>query len=103
MINEPEKIKCPSCKKYTSKILLKKLAKEYERGLEYLCVCSHEWGGTETIIDQIEKIRAENNKNWMNLLRIALKYAPEEAKETFNKITNCDVKINKLMKEINNE
>jgi len=39
----------------------------------------------------------------MNLLRIALKYAPEEAKETFNKITNCDVKINKLMKEINNE
>jgi len=53
-----------------------------------------------SIIDQIEKIRAENNKNWMNLLRLALKYAPEEAKETFNKITDCDKKINDLMKEM---
>ena len=32
-------------------------------------------------IDKIEKIRAENNKNWMNLLRLALKYAPEESKK----------------------
>ena len=52
------------------------------------------------IIDEIEKIRVKNNKLWMNLLRLALKYAPEEAKEIFNKITECDMKINKLMKEI---
>ena len=54
-------------------------------------------------IDKIEKIRAENNKNWMNLLRLALKHAPEEAKEIFNKITECDLEINKLMKELGNE
>ena len=54
-------------------------------------------------IDKIEQIRSENNKNWMNLVRLALKYAPEEAKEIFNKITECDMKINKLMKEIGND
>lgn len=53
-----------------------------------------------TIIDQIEQVRAENNRNWMQLLRLALKYAPEEAKEIFNKITECDLKINKLMRRI---
>jgi len=52
------------------------------------------------IIDEIEKIRSENNKNWMNLLRLAKKYAPEEAKEIFNKIIECDMKISRLMKEL---
>ena len=52
------------------------------------------------IIDEIEKIRAKNNKLWMNLLRLALKYAPEEAKEIFNKIAEYDAEINKLMMKI---
>jgi len=51
-------------------------------------------------IDKIEKIRAENNKNWMNLLRLAIKYAPKEANGIFIKITDCDKKINDLMKEM---
>jgi len=54
-----------------------------------------------TIIDQIEQVRTENNHNWMQLLRLTVKYAPEEAKEIFNKITECDIKINKLMRRIN--
>ena len=29
------------------------------------------------IIDQIEKVRSKNNKNWMDILRLAYKYAPE--------------------------
>lgn len=55
------------------------------------------------IIKQIEQIRSENNKNWMNLLRIALKYAPEETKEIFNKITENDMKISKLMRKFDND
>lgn len=33
------------------------------------------------IIDQIEAIRAKNNKNWMDVLRLAFKHAPKEAAE----------------------
>ncbi len=32
----------------------------------------------EKIIDQIENVRKKNNTNWMNILRIAFKYAPKE-------------------------
>jgi len=28
-------------------------------------------------VDKIESIREKNNKNWMGLLRLAIKYAPE--------------------------
>ena len=33
------------------------------------------------IIDKIEQIRSKNNINWMNILRLAFKYAPDEARE----------------------
>ena len=32
------------------------------------------------IVNQIEKIRSNNNKNWMDLLRLALIKAPKESK-----------------------
>ena len=35
------------------------------------------------IINKIEKIRAKNNKQWMNLLKLAIKYAPVQAKNNF--------------------
>ena len=38
------------------------------------------------IIDEIEKIRTKNNVNWMDVLRLAFKHAPEEAKELMKKI-----------------
>ena len=31
------------------------------------------------IIDSIEQVRTKNNKNWMDLLRLAFQHAPEEA------------------------
>ena len=96
------------------------ICKKPAKNTKYPCIyCSgNQWGKPEIVneyenfkeaksnfidnitINKIEKIRSENNKNWMNLLRLALKYAPEEAKEIFNKITECDMKISKLMKEI---
>ena len=30
------------------------------------------------IIQQIENVRKKNNKNWMNLLRLAFDYAPKK-------------------------
>ena len=33
------------------------------------------------IIDKIEKVRKKNNINWMNLMKIAFKFAPQEAKK----------------------
>ena len=31
------------------------------------------------IIKQIEKVRSKNNKNWMDILRLAFKHSPKEA------------------------
>lgn len=55
---------------------------------------------TEQIIDEIQKIRAKNNKCWMDILRIAFESAPYRAKKIFKNITSNDAKINKLSKEL---
>lgn len=49
------------------------------------------------IITQIENIRKNNNKNWMNLLRLAFDYAPKDAAKILKKINMCDNKINSLV------
>ena len=33
------------------------------------------------IIDEVQKIRSNNNINWMDILRLSFTHAPEEAKE----------------------
>ena len=53
-----------------------------------------------TIVNLIEKTRSKNNKNWMNLLRIALKYAPKESSLVLKKININDKKISKLVSKI---
>lgn len=54
----------------------------------------------ESLINQIQEIRTKNNRNWMNMLRLAFKYAPQEAKEIMQNITECDAQINKLSKKL---
>ncbi len=51
----------------------------------------------QKIITQIEKIRRNNNKNWMNLLRIAFKHAPKQTAAVMKKINKCDMQINALV------
>ncbi len=53
------------------------------------------------IIDQIEKIRSKNNTNWMDILRIAFRYAPDEAAKVMANIYKQDEKISKLAKKLN--
>ena len=55
---------------------------------------------SDEIIDEIQKIRTQNNKAWMDLLRLAFKQAPDEAKGIFSEITENDRKINELSKEL---
>ena len=52
------------------------------------------------IIDKIEKTRTKNNVNWMNIIRIALKNAPEETIKTMAKINSQDKKISSFFKKI---
>jgi hypothetical protein len=52
------------------------------------------------LIDEIEKIRTQNNINWMDLLRLAFKSAPEEAILLVRKINKDDQQISKIFAEL---
>ena len=52
------------------------------------------------IIDAIEKVRSKNNINWMNVLRLAFKYSPSEARDIVAKINEDDKKIGNLLKQL---
>ena len=52
------------------------------------------------IIRKIEKTRKKNNINWMDILRLAFKYSPIEAKKIMIKIYQDDTKISKLIKKL---
>ena len=52
------------------------------------------------IIDQIEKIRAKNNVNWMDLLRLAFKLDAKSADKIMKKINYDDKKIAQLLSKL---
>ena len=51
-------------------------------------------------INKIEQVRKKNNKNWMDILRIAFKFAPEKTSIVFAQIHDQDKKINLLAKKL---
>ncbi len=44
----------------------------------------------KTIIDRIRRIRASNNHNWMDILKLALKHAPDDTRTLLEGIINND-------------
>jgi beta-lactamase class D len=52
------------------------------------------------IIKQIEKVRAKNNKNWMDLYRLAFKIAPDESVKIIKKILSKDMTVSNLAKKL---
>ena len=52
------------------------------------------------IIDEIEKIRTKNNKNWMDILRLAFKHSPEEASKILSEIYKEDKAISALTSKL---
>ena len=43
------------------------------------------------IIDQIQNVRSKNNKYWMDVLRLAFKFAPDQASKLMKKINVNDI------------
>lgn len=52
------------------------------------------------IIDKIEKVRSKNNVNWMDVLRVALKHAPDETIRLMKDINQKDKKISNLFSSV---
>ena len=52
------------------------------------------------IVKKIELARSKNNKNWMDLLRLAIKKAPKQAKIILKRINSQDKNISKLLSKI---
>jgi len=52
------------------------------------------------IISQISNIRSKNNKNWMDLLKLAFKKDPKTSAKILSRITKFDQQISKLTKKL---
>lgn len=52
------------------------------------------------VIDEIERVRTKNNKNWMDLLRLAFRHAPEDAAAIMAEIYREDSDISKLSEKL---
>lgn len=54
----------------------------------------------EERIDRIERIRANNNRHWMDVVRLALKIAPDDTRRLLDQIAEGDDEVRQLTKEI---
>jgi hypothetical protein len=52
------------------------------------------------IIKQIEIVRSKNNKNWMDLYRLAFAVAPNESVKIIKKILSRDKSVTKLAEKL---
>jgi hypothetical protein len=52
----------------------------------------------DDLLEQITRVRARNNVNWIDLLRIALRADPKSTKEVLSKILVMDLEISRLMR-----
>ncbi|MAV05707.1 MAG: hypothetical protein CMI71_01735 [Candidatus Pelagibacter sp.] len=52
------------------------------------------------IINQIQKIRSKNNKNWMDLLKLSLKLDFKSTSKILKEIVKDDRKISNLAQKI---
>ena len=54
------------------------------------------------LLNQIQKIRSKNNKNWMDVLRLSLKLDFNKTAKIIKDINTDDSRISKLAKKIYN-
>jgi hypothetical protein len=52
------------------------------------------------IIDKIQEIRSRNNVNWMDILRLAFRESPEEARVLMGKVNDYDGEIAALLRQL---
>ena len=53
-----------------------------------------------SLIKQIEKVRSKNNRNWMDLYRLAFSVAPEKSIKIVKKIVKKDQEVSNLAKKL---
>ena len=53
-----------------------------------------------TLLNKIEKVRSKNNKNWMDILRLAIKLDYKKTSNLIKKIYKHDSEISSLAKKI---
>ena len=53
------------------------------------------------IVDQIQKVRSKNNKNWMDLLRLSLRLDHKTSTKILSEIYKEDQKVSNLAKKLN--
>lgn len=53
----------------------------------------------DALIDRLQEIRSENNKRWMDIVRLAMELAPERARAIFRQIEANDRKQLDLIRE----
>lgn len=51
---------------------------------------------SDSIFNKIENVRKKNNKNWMNILRVAYNSNPKKTVSILNKILSKDTELIKL-------
>jgi len=54
------------------------------------------------LINQIQKIRSKNNKNWMDIVKLALQLDFNSTTKILNQIYKEDSRIGKITKKIKN-
>jgi hypothetical protein len=54
----------------------------------------------EELVNEMERIRSANNVNWMNLVRLALRVAPTEARAIFADIQQKDREIAGIIQQL---
>ena len=52
------------------------------------------------LVNKIQKIRSKNNKNWLDLLRLALKLDHKSTSKILSEIYKDDQRISKLAEKI---
>tara|TARA_Y100000816_G_C25704467_1_gene372138 strand:+ start:66 stop:266 length:201 start_codon:yes stop_codon:yes gene_type:complete len=52
------------------------------------------------LIKEIERVRSRNNKNWMDLYRLAFKVAPSRSVNIIKKILKEDRAVSKLAEKL---
>jgi hypothetical protein len=57
----------------------------------------------DQLLDQITRVRNQNNLNWMLLLRIALRADPKSTREVMSKILICDLEVSRLLRAMATE
>ena len=78
----------------------KAITEETRKRLQGISIVLELIQAEEDLISQIQRVRARNNVNWMNILRSALETSPDSASALIREIRQLDLEIGDLTKRL---